>query len=191
MKRFLASLGFLLLLLGACARTDPRLPEAVFERPTGTVAVVVMPADIALYELTAAGLHGVEIGGDMIPRMLDEVPILAVAACFAAGDTVIRDAAELRVKESDRIATTVSELTRLGASIEATEDGMIIHGKGPEAGALKGADCESHTDHRLAMSMAVAGLLADGETTVHGAPDASVSYPEFWQDLEMLVQDVR
>jgi len=141
--------------------------------------------------VTSAGLHGVEIGGDMIPRMLDEVPILAVAACFAAGDTVIRDAAELRVKESDRIATTVSELTRLGASIEATEDGMIIHGKGPEAGALKGADCESHTDHRLAMSMAVAGLLADGETTVHGAPDASVSYPEFWQDLEMLVQDVR
>ena len=127
----------------------------------------------------------------MIPRMLDEVPILAVAACFAIGDTVIRDAAELRVKESDRIATTVSELTRLGADIEATADGMIIHGRGPGIGSLKGADCESHTDHRLAMSMAVAGLLADGETTIHGAPDASVSYPEFWRDLDMLQQDAR
>ena len=139
--------------------------------------------------VTSAELHNAEIGGDLIPRMLDEVPILAVAACFATGETVIRDAAELRVKESDRIATTVSELTRLGANIEATKDGMIIHGKGPGKGALKGAACESHTDHRLAMSMAVAGLLADGETTVRGAPDASVSYPEFWQDLAMLTQD--
>ncbi|MEC9014775.1 MAG: 3-phosphoshikimate 1-carboxyvinyltransferase, partial [Chloroflexota bacterium] len=107
--------------------------------------------------VTSAELHGTEIGGDMIPRMLDEVPILAVAACFATGDTVIRDAAELRVKESDRIATTVSELTRLGADIEATADGMIIHGRGPGEGTLEGAECESHTDHRLAMSMAVAG----------------------------------
>ena len=141
--------------------------------------------------VTSAELHGTEIGGDMIPRMLDEVPILAVAACFAIGDTVIRDAAELRVKESDRIATTVSELTRLGADIEATADGMIIHGRGPGEGTLEGAECESHTDHRLAMSMAVAGLLANGKTTVHGALDASVSYPEFWQDLDMLKQEVR
>jgi len=141
--------------------------------------------------VTSTELHGVEIGGDLIPRLLDEVPILAVAACFATGDTVIRDAAELKVKESDRIATTVSELTRLGASIEATDDGMVIHGKGSGPDVLKGADCESHDDHRLAMAMAVAGLLADGETTVHGAADASVSYPEFWQDLELLLQDVR
>ncbi|MEE8466513.1 MAG: 3-phosphoshikimate 1-carboxyvinyltransferase [Dehalococcoidia bacterium] len=137
--------------------------------------------------VTPTELHGVEIGGDLIPRLLDEVPILAVAACFASGDTVIRDAAELRVKESDRIATTVEQLTRLGANIEATDDGMIIHG----TGRLTGAECESHGDHRLAMSMAVAGLLADGETTVHGAADASVSYPEFWQDLDKLLQDVR
>ena len=141
--------------------------------------------------VTSAELHGTEIGGDMIPRMLDEVPILAVAACFAFGDTVIRDAAELRVKESDRIATTVSELTRLGADIEATADGMIIHGRGPGEGTLEGAECESHTDHRLAMSMAVAGLLANGKTTVHGALDASVSYPEFWQDLDILKHEVR
>ncbi|HCP24587.1 MAG: 3-phosphoshikimate 1-carboxyvinyltransferase [SAR202 cluster bacterium] len=142
---------------------------------------------VADLQISPAELHGVEIGGDMIPRILDEVPILAVAACFASGDTVIRDAAELRVKESDRIATTVAELTRLGANIEAREDGMVIHG----TGRLTGADCESHGDHRLAMSMAVAGLLAEGETTVHGAPDASVSYPEFWRDLDLLTQDAR
>ncbi len=141
--------------------------------------------------VTSTELHGVEIGGDMIPRMLDEVPILAVAACFATGDTVIRDATELRVKETDRIATTVAELTRLGATIEAREDGMVIHGRRAGVGNLTGADCESHGDHRLAMSMAVAGLLASGETTVHGAADASVSYPQFWQDLELLLQDAR
>ena len=141
--------------------------------------------------VTSTELHGVEVGGDMIPRILDEVPILAVAACFATGDTVIRDAAELRVKETDRIATTVGELTRLGANIEPREDGMVIHGRQAGGGELTGADCESHGDHRLAMSMTVAGLLASGETTVHGAADASVSYPEFWQDLELLLQDAR
>ena len=132
--------------------------------------------------VTPGELRGTEIGGDMIPRILDEVPILAVAACFASGDTMIRDAQELRVKESDRIATTVQELSRLGASIEARDDGMVIHG----AGRLTGADCESHGDHRLAMAMAVCGLLAEGETVVHGAADAAVSYPGFWEDLELL-----
>ena len=134
--------------------------------------------------LTPTELKGAEIAGDLIPRILDEIPVLAVAACFASGDTVIRDAAELRVKESDRIATTVEELRRLGAKIEARDDGMVIHG----AGRLTGADVYSHGDHRLAMALAVAGLLADGETTVHGAGDASVSYPEFWDDLDSLAQ---
>ena len=132
--------------------------------------------------VTPGQLSGTEIGGDMIPRILDEVPILAVAACHASGETVIRDAAELRVKESDRIATTVSELSRLGADIEARDDGMIIRG----TGRLTGASCLSHGDHRLAMAMAVCGLLADGETEVQGAADASVSYPTFWDDLDSL-----
>ena len=132
--------------------------------------------------VTSARLQGTEIGGNMIPRILDEVPILAVAACFASGDTVIRDAAELRVKESDRIATTVQELSRLGANIEALEDGMVIHG----TGRLNGAACQSHGDHRLAMAMAVCGLLAEGETEVHGAADASVSYLSFWEDMDLL-----
>ena len=132
--------------------------------------------------VTPGRLRGTEIGGDLIPRILDEVPILAVAACFAEGETIIRDAAELRVKESDRIATTVEELSRLGASIEAREDGMVIRG----TGRLTGAVCHSHRDHRLAMAMAVCGLLADGETEVHGAADASVSYPTFWRHLDAL-----
>ena len=131
--------------------------------------------------VTPGQLRGTEIGGDMIPRILDEVPILAVAACFAEGETVIRDAGELRVKESDRIATTVEELSRLGANIEAREDGMVIHG----TGRLTGAACRSHGDHRLAMAMAVCGLLAEGDTEVHGAEDASISYPNFWSDLEV------
>ena len=122
---------------------------------------------------SSASLQGIDLGGEIIPIMIDELPVLAVAACFAEGDTVIRDAAELRVKESDRIATTVSELTRLGGSLEPRDDGMVIHG----VGCLTGADVESHGDHRLAMSMAVAGLAASGETTIHGAEDASVSYP--------------
>ncbi len=135
--------------------------------------------------VTPGDLRGTEIGGDMIPRILDEVPILAVAACFASGETVIRDAAELRVKESDRIATTVAELSRLGADIEAREDGMVIRG----TGQLTGAACQSHGDHRLAMAMAVCGLLANGETEVHGAADASVSYPSFWEDLDTLANN--
>ena len=132
--------------------------------------------------VTPADLSGTEVGGDMIPRILDEVPVLAVAACFAEGDTIIRDAAELRVKESDRIATTVSELTKMGANIEAREDGMVIHG----TGGLTGGACESHRDHRLAMALGVAGLVSRGETTIDGAEDASISYPGFWEDLALL-----
>jgi len=127
-------------------------------------------------------LKGTEIGGDIIPRIIDELPVLAVAACFAEGTTVIRDAAELRVKETDRIQTTVTQLLRLGADIQATEDGMVIHG----TGRLIGAVCDSCGDHRLAMSMAVAGLLAKGETTISDAGAASVSYPTFWESLAQL-----
>ncbi len=131
---------------------------------------------------SSASLKGIDLGGDIIPIMIDELPVLAVAACFAEGDTVIRDAAELRVKESDRIATTVSELTRLGGHLEPREDGMVIHG----VGRLAGSTVESHGDHRLAMSMAVAGLAASGVTRIQGAEDAAVSYPTFWEHLTSL-----
>ena len=130
----------------------------------------------------SSDLAAAEFGGNLIPRMIDELPALAVAACFARGTTVIRDAQELRVKESDRILTTVKELSRLGATMEERPDGMVIHG----VGRLVGARCRSHGDHRLAMALAVAGLLADGETAVDGAQAAQVSYPQFWQHLRDL-----
>jgi 3-phosphoshikimate 1-carboxyvinyltransferase len=132
--------------------------------------------------VTSGQLTGIELGGDIIPRILDELPVLAVAACFANGTTVIRDAAELRVKESDRIKATVAELSRLGAKIEEREDGMVIHG----TGSLTGAQCQTWSDHRLAMSLGVAGLLAQGETVILDADTATVSYPEFWQHLSLI-----
>jgi 3-phosphoshikimate 1-carboxyvinyltransferase len=136
--------------------------------------------------VTSTRLSGIEIGGDMIPRILDEIPVLAVAACFAEGVTVIRDAKELRVKESDRIETTVSELTKMGAHIETREDGMVIYGTGGLTGGLKGSVCDSHRDHRLAMALGVAGLVSPGETVINGAEDASISYPTFWEHLASL-----
>jgi 3-phosphoshikimate 1-carboxyvinyltransferase len=133
-------------------------------------------ADILVH---SSPLRGTVIEGALIPRMIDEVPALAVAACFAKGETLVRDAGELRVKESDRIRTTASELRRLGARIEEMPDGMVIHG----VGRLRGAPCSSHGDHRLAMALAVAGLLAAGETAVRGAEAVAVSYPSFWDDV--------
>jgi 3-phosphoshikimate 1-carboxyvinyltransferase len=125
-------------------------------------------------------LTGIEVGGDIIPRLIDEIPVLAVAGCVAKGKTVIKDAGELRVKESDRIATVASELSRLGAKIEPLPDGMVIHGGRP----LSGTEVDSHLDHRLAMSLAIAGLVAKGETTIKHAQVAQVSYPAFWQTLQ-------
>jgi 3-phosphoshikimate 1-carboxyvinyltransferase len=130
----------------------------------------------------SSDLSAVEISGDIVPRTIDEIPVLALAACFARGRTVIRDAKELRVKESDRISATVDGLTRLGARVEELPDGMVIEGGRP----LTGAECDSFGDHRIAMTMGVAGLLAEGETVVTGAEAAAVSYPNFWDTLKEL-----
>jgi 3-phosphoshikimate 1-carboxyvinyltransferase len=130
-------------------------------------------------------LKGIEVGGDIIPRLIDEIPVLAVAACVAKGKTVIRDAGELRMKESDRIATVASELSRLGARIESLPDGMVIHG----GGLLSGTEVDSHFDHRLAMGLAVAGLVARGETIIKHAQVTQISYPSFWQTLRQAIQD--
>ncbi len=127
-------------------------------------------------------LSSVDVDGDMVPLIIDELPVLAVAACFARGTTSIRDAQELRVKESDRIATTVRELSALGASIEERPDGMVVHG----TGRLTGNAGRSHGDHRLAMALAVAGLVSQGDTVVEGAEAADVSYPQFWEHLRGL-----
>jgi len=130
----------------------------------------------------SSSLRGTVIEGPLIPRLIDEIPVLAVAACLAQGETVVREAGELRLKESDRIRTTVRELRRLGARIQELADGMVIQG----VGSLKGGECSSHGDHRLAMTLAVAGLTAQGETIVRAAEASSVSYPGFWQHLEEL-----
>ncbi len=124
-------------------------------------------------------LQACEIAGDVIPRLIDEIPILAVAAIFAKGTTVIRDAAELRVKESDRIAVIASELNRLGAKVTELPDGLEISG----GTTLTGTDVDSHTDHRIAMSLAIAALNATGTTTIHRAEAAAISYPDFFQSL--------
>ena len=118
----------------------------------------------------------------MIPRLIDEIPILSLAACFAKGTTIIRDAEELRIKESDRIFAMQSELSRLGALVQETKDGLIITG----GKLLKGSNHQTYSDHRIAMTMGIAGLLASGQTYVQDADAASISYPTFWEDLESL-----
>src|SRR5690606_19636012 len=115
----------------------------------------------------------------LVPRLVDEVPVLAVMAACAHGETEIRDASELRVKESDRIALMVSGLRAMGADVEELPDGMIVRGGRP----LKGATIDSHMDHRIAMAFAIAGLVADGETVIEGAEWADVSFPGFWEAL--------
>lgn len=126
------------------------------------------------------GLVGVEIGGAIVPNLIDEIPVLAVAAACAEGRTVIRDAAELRVKETDRIAGTAAFLRAMGAAVEERPDGLIIEGRAP----LRGAEVDSLGDHRLAMAAAVAALAASGPTTIRGAEAAAVSFPGFWEALE-------
>lgn len=129
-----------------------------------------------------SSLRGTVIEGDLIPTLIDELPVIAVMAALAKGTTVIRDAAELKVKESDRIQVMTENLTRMGADVEATEDGMIIHG----GSSLQGTIIDSHQDHRVAMSFAVAALAAEGETEIRDADCVSISYPEFYQDMASL-----
>jgi 3-phosphoshikimate 1-carboxyvinyltransferase len=137
---------------------------------------------IAQLRVRGAELHGVEVGGELVVRAIDEFPVLAVAATQACGETMVRDAAELRVKETDRIATTVRELRRLGAEIEPRPDGFVVHGPT----LLKGAAVNSHGDHRLAMALAVAGLAARGETVVEDTACIADSFPGFARMLASL-----
>ncbi len=127
-------------------------------------------------------LHGTTVGGEIIPTLIDEIPAIAILACFAKGTTVIKDAQELKVKESNRIDVMVKNLSKMGASITATEDGMIIEG----GKSLHGAIIDSKSDHRIAMSFAIAGLMADGETEITDAECVEISYPTFYKDLEIL-----
>ncbi len=150
--------------------------------------VTILPIDSQMDELMAdllvktSDLQGCIIEGELIPALIDEIPIIAVMACFAKGTTVIRDAAELKVKESNRIDVMVENLSAMGAHITATDDGMIIEGGYP----LHSTVIDSHLDHRIAMSFAIAGLNADGETEILGAECVDISYPEFYEDLKHL-----
>ncbi len=127
-------------------------------------------------------LRGITVGGEMIPKVIDELPVLAVAAAVAEGETVIRDASELRVKESDRIAALTGELSKLGVKVTEFADGLVLAGGNP----LRGAAVDSHGDHRIAMTLAVAGLAAKGRTLVYGSEAIDVSFPGFMDHLTRL-----
>lgn len=129
-----------------------------------------------------SSLHGTTVGGEIIPTLIDEIPMIAVIAAFAEGTTIIKDAKELKVKESDRILVMAENLSRMGADITPTDDGMIIHGGKP----LHGAVIDSYLDHRVAMSFAIAGLLCDGPLSIKGGDCVKISYPEFYEDLYRL-----
>lgn len=143
---------------------------------------IVAGEPVADIRVRHSQLKGCSIGGDIIPRLIDEIPILAVAAIFANGQTVISDAAELRVKESDRLAVTATVLNQMGAKITELPDGLEITGGTP----LTGTDVESYDDHRIAMSLAIAALNATGTTTIHHAEAAAISYPDFTATLRQV-----
>lgn len=140
------------------------------------------PVADVLVERGAETLEPFQIQGDLVPRLIDEIPVLAVLATQCDGVSVIRDARELRVKESDRIQTMAEGLTRMGAEVEVFDDGMAIRGPA----RLKGAKVESHHDHRVAMSFAIAGLIAEGGTEILGAEAIATSFPPFESELRRL-----
>ncbi|MGF9817805.1 3-phosphoshikimate 1-carboxyvinyltransferase [Brevibacillus agri] len=145
---------------------------------------VVNEEPVADLLVTHSELHGIEIAGDIIPRLIDEIPVIAVMATQAKGKTVIRDAEELKVKETDRIATVVSQLSKFGGRVTPTEDGMIIEGETP----LTGAVIDSMGDHRIGMAMAIAGLAATGETGIENEEAIDVSFPGFHELLTRISQ---
>lgn len=183
------------LVLGAVMPDSELVIKNVGMNPTRTGIIDVlldMGADIEIFnERIATGepvadirvrtskLHGVKIGGAIIPRLIDELPIIATAALFAEGTTVISDAAELKVKETDRIKAVTDEFRKCGADITPTDDGMIIVGNKP----LHGADFETYGDHRMAMSLAILAQRAEGNSTLCETDCVAVSYPKFFEDF--------
>jgi 3-phosphoshikimate 1-carboxyvinyltransferase len=147
---------------------------------------------VADLRVKTATLHGVTVGSDLIPQTIDEFPILCVAAAVAEGETIISGAEELRVKESDRIATMAAELRKMGVRVIERPDGMTIQGVGKpnENGRLTAAICQSHGDHRVAMSLAIAGLTASTNTVIDDTGCIETSFPDFQSKLlELLTKD--
>lgn len=143
---------------------------------------IVSGEPVADIHVQTSELHGCEVSGDIIPALIDEIPVIAVMAAMANGQTIIKDAKELKVKESDRIATVCENLQNMGADITPTEDGMIING-GKE---LHGTLIKTYLDHRIAMSFAIAGLVADGQTTFDDEKCCCISYPTFFEEIDKL-----
>lgn len=195
----ISSAAFFLVLGSLVGRGEMILPN-VGVNPTRTGildALKAMGADIELLNVSEicgepratlrvrpAQLKGIEIGGTLIPRLIDEIPILAVAASFAEGETVIRDAAELRVKETDRIRTVAVGLNALGAKVEELPDGLRIQGQT----SLRGGQASSLGDHRLAMAWAIAGLVSKEGVSVENMEAADVSYPDFLSVIKKVAQ---
>ena len=134
--------------------------------------------------VTPQALHGTTIEGALIPTLIDEIPVIAVMAALAEGTTVIRDAAELKVKETNRIDTVTENLNAMGADITPTDDGMIIRG----TGRLTGASVQSHFDHRIAMAFTIAALAAEGPTSILNSQCVDISYPGFFDQLSELTK---
>ncbi|BAZ46586.1 3-phosphoshikimate 1-carboxyvinyltransferase [Chondrocystis sp. NIES-4102] len=145
---------------------------------------IVAGEPVADLRVKYSQLQACEISGDIIPRLIDEIPILAVAAAVGNGTTIIKDAAELRVKESDRLAVMATELSKMGVKISQLPDGLEITG----GQSLQGAEVDSFTDHRIAMSLAIAAIKATGKTTILRAEAASISYPNFVETLQQVIQ---
>ena len=145
---------------------------------------IVSGEPVADLHVVSSTLHGCEISGDLIPTLIDEIPVIAVMASAAVGTTTIRDAAELKVKESNRIATVTENLRAMGAAINPTADGMIIEG----GKALHGATIQTYLDHRIAMAFTVASLLTEEEVTLDHPECVTISYPEFYQDFQKIMQ---
>lgn len=140
---------------------------------------IVTGEEVADIVIKTSDLHGTEIGGDIIPRLIDELPVIAVAAVFAEGTTVIKDAQELKVKETNRIRAVVDEFSKCGIDITETDNGMIINGRKP----IKGADFKTYGDHRMAMSLSILAQLADGDSTLDDSECVAVSYPTYFDDF--------
>jgi 3-phosphoshikimate 1-carboxyvinyltransferase len=166
--------GFIEVLREMGARIDASNGTTYLEEPV---------ADLSIRGDRGSTLEGVRVPPERVSLMIDELPLLAVVATQSRGETSVRGAGELRVKESDRISAVVSNLSRMGADITGLDDGFVV--RGPSR--LRGAAVSSFGDHRIAMAMAVAALLAEGATVIDGSEAAAVSYPNFFSDLERLV----
>ncbi|MFA5537190.1 MAG: 3-phosphoshikimate 1-carboxyvinyltransferase, partial [Bacillota bacterium] len=191
------------LVLGAIAEDGQITLENVGLNPTRTGIIDVlkkMGAELTIFNqkivngepmgdifVASSELKGIEIGGDLLPRVIDEIPVIAVAAVFAKGLTTIKNAEELRVKETDRITAIVTELKKIGAKITETEDGMIIEG----TGKLYGGEINSYRDHRMAMALTIAGLVSQEGVIIDDPQCVAVSYPNFWDKGTGVLSQIR